>query len=60
MDATYAILMDADAEPATLDLRLDEPLPGEVTPAEKRRLELRRDAIANQDALAALRGVTKR
>ncbi len=50
-------MLDNDAEPGTLDSRLDEPLPNEVTAEQARRLALRRQARENKDALAALRGL---
>ena len=57
MDAVYALILEHDADPGTLDTRLDEPLRYELDEAESRRLALRREARENQGALAALRGL---
>lgn len=55
LDAAYAMLADG-ADQAKLDRALDEPLPRELTEAERRRAEIARMADANRAAVAALSG----
>lgn len=54
LDAAYALLLERDAHPETVDERLDEPLPGELSEAEAQVLEARRMASANAAAVKAL------
>lgn len=46
--------MAQEYDQAELDRKLDEPLPSELTPEERKRAEMRRIADANRAALAAL------
>ena len=59
LDATFALLLEQDDNGA-LEERLDEPLPHEVDQAAARRLELRRQARENQEALGILGGLARR
>ena len=59
LDAVYAIMLEQDGDPATLDARLDEPLAYELDAEEARRLELRRQARENKAALSVLGGLKR-
>ncbi len=49
--------MESDGDPETLAARLNEPLPGELSREEERRLELRRHARENRAAVNILGGL---
>lgn len=51
-------MLESDTEPGTLTDRLDEPLPYEISEAEARRMELRRQARENRGALSMLGGLS--
>lgn len=50
----YALIAQ-DADQDKLDRFLDEPLPSELTPEERKRAEMRRIADANRAAMEGLR-----